>query len=162
MRTPSAASQSGPAELKPTAAAALHRVYLTARGALILAFAVCLIGCLIAAWRQLDMVAGLGFCLACLLASALVRPAALPQVVIAPPALFLLALVVSEALTAQGTSSRGSMLSVLEGVMLTLAAVAPWLFGGTAAGVAVAMVRGLPHSFRELRSELSDDKTSGS
>jgi len=108
------------------------------------------------------MVAGLGFCLACLLASALVRPAALPQVVIAPPALFLLALVVSEALTAQGTSSRGSMLSVLEGVMLTLAAVAPWLFGGTAAGVAVAMVRGLPNSFRELRSELSDDKTSGS
>jgi len=108
------------------------------------------------------MVAGLGFCLACLLASALVRPAALPQVVIAPPALFLLALVVSEALTAQGTSSRGSMLSVLEGVMLTLAAVAPWLFGGTAAGVAVAMVRGLPNSVRELRSELSADKTSGS
>jgi hypothetical protein len=43
--------------------------------------------------------------------------------------------------------------SVLEGTVLTLAGVAPWLFAGTIACVVIAMTRGLPDCVRQLREE---------
>ena len=76
------------------------------------------------------------------------------HIVISAPFVFLLAEIATQALTAQGSSSRGSAMSVVEGTFLTLADVAPWLFAGTAICVGVAMTRGLPQCVRDLRAGL--------
>lgn len=128
------------------------RSHLTARGALLGLFALCLGTCLIAAMRQFNVLAGLGFCAGCVLAPVYARPKALLQVVLSVPAVFLLAEIITQVLTAQGTSSHGSAMSVLEGTFLTLAALAPWLFAGTAGCLAIAMVRGLPQTVRDARA----------
>jgi hypothetical protein len=109
---------------------------------------------LMASWLHLAAAIGLGYAGACVLAPFFVRRHALLQVVVAPPAIFLIALVISQVLTAQGTSRHGKALSVLEGTFLTLAAIAPWLFAGTALGIGAATTRGLPQSVRELTAEL--------
>jgi hypothetical protein len=117
-------------------------------------FAIYLLACLVATWRQLDMVAGAGFVAGCVLAPVYARREAMLHVVISVPAVFLLAEVVTQALTAQGSSSHGSVLSVLEGTFLTLADVAPWLLAGTALCAGIAMFRGLPQCVRSLRADL--------
>jgi hypothetical protein len=133
------------------------RVRVTARGALAGMFAVCFASSLLAYLLHLEVLVGLGFCAACVLAPAYaVRPALL-EVVTAPPVTFLLAVVVVQGLTAQGDSSHASMLSVLEGTLLTLAAIAPWLFVGTVLCVVIAMRRGLPDCVRDLRASLRGD-----
>ena len=66
----------------------------------------------------------------------------------------LVAVVLAQAVTAQGNSSHGSVMSVLEGTVLTLAGLAPWLFAGTAICLAVACYRGLPQCVRDLRDSL--------
>lgn len=130
------------------------RVRVTARGALVGMFALCLAGSLLAYLLHLEVLIGIGFCAACVLAPAYaVRPALL-EVVTAPPVTFLLAVIVVQGLTAQGDSSHASMLSVLEGTLVTLAAIAPWLFVGTVLCVAIAMRRGLPACVRDLRAGL--------
>lgn len=138
--------------VRPTATTARSR--LTARGAVLVIFAVCLVTCLIAAWLHADVVAGVGFVAAAILAPVYARRDALLHIVISAPVLFLLAEILTQVLTAQGSSSRGSMMSVLEGTLLTLADVAPWLFAGTVACVALAMMRGLPQCIRDLRAGL--------
>jgi hypothetical protein len=135
-------------------AATTVRSHLTARGALLVMFAVSLVTCLIAAWLHADVVAGAGFVTAAILAPVYARRDALLHIVISAPVLFLLAEILMQALTAQGSSSRGSVMSVLEGTLLTLADVAPWLFAGTAICAAVAMMRGLPQCIRDLRAGL--------
>lgn len=127
---------------------------LTSRGAMLGLFAICLVTCLIAAVRQTDLIAGLGFCTGCSLAPLCVRRAALLQVVLSAPVVFLFAEIVTQGLTAQGDSSHASVLSVLEGTFLTLAAIAPWLFAGSAACVAIAYRRGLRQSVRDLGARL--------
>ncbi len=137
---------------QPTAITVRSR--LTARGALLVMFAVSLVTCLIAAWLHANVIAGAGFVAAAILAPFYARRDALLHVVISAPALFLVAEILMQTLTAQGSSSRGSVMSVLEGTLLTLADVAPWLFAGTVICVAVAMMRGLPQCIRDLRAGL--------
>ena len=120
-------------------------------------FGLFLVTNLVAGWLGHAVVAGFGYAAACILAPYLVRRHALLQVVVAPPAIFLAALVVAQVATAQGTGRHGKVLSVLEGTVLTLAALAPWLVGGTALGAGAAIPRGLRQCVRELRTELMAD-----
>jgi hypothetical protein len=144
------------ARTSPVAAArsrAPDRAYVTARGAIVLMLGGFVACSLLAGWLHLEVLIGLGYAAVCGLTPFLVRSRALVQVVVAPPAFFLAAVVATQALTAQGTG-HGRTLSVLEGTMLTLAAIAPWLLGGTALCVGAAMFRGLPGSLRKLQAEL--------
>ena len=132
----------------PEAGAATFRSHLTARGALLGMFAMCVAACLLATWRQRDVIAGLGFIAGCVLAPVYGRREALLHVVISVPVVFLAAEIVAQSVAAQGSSGHASALSVLEGTFLTLANVAPWLFGGTVLCIGIAMFRGLPQCVR--------------
>ena len=138
----------------PTAA---FRSHVTKRGALLGMFAVCLVACLLAAWLHADAVAGVAFVATGILAPVYARQNALLHIVISAPVIFLLAEIVTQLITAPGTSGRSSVISVLEGTFLTLADVAPWLFAGTLVCIAVAMTRGLPQCVRDLRAGLRGD-----
>ncbi len=127
-------------------------VRVTARGALVGMFALCFAGSLLAYLLHLEVLIGIGFCAACVLAPTYAVRSALLEVVTAPPVTFLLAVIIMQGLTAQGDSNHASMLSVLEGTLLTLAAIAPWLFAGTVLCVVIAIRRGLPECLRELRA----------
>ncbi len=143
-----------PGSLVRFAAPGAASVRVTARGALLAMFTGCLIADLLADWLQLEVLIGLGFCAVCLLAPGYVRRPALLYVAVAPPAMFAAAVAVTQALTAQGTGGHAWVLSVLEGSLLTLAAVAPWLFAGTVLCLAAAMLRGLPESARDFSADL--------
>lgn len=130
---------------------------LTARGATVAMFGLFLASNLLASLLGHEVLAGLGYLAACVLGPFFVRRHALLQVVVAPPAIFLAALVVTQMATAQGTSRHGKVLSVLEGTVLTLAALAPWLLGGTVLGVGLAIPRGLVQCARDLKRELRED-----
>jgi hypothetical protein len=127
------------------------RSHVTARGALVGMFALCLAACLLAASWRLDALAGFAFVAGCVLAPIYARRDALLHIVISVPVIFLVAEIATQAMTAQGSSHHGSALSVLEGTFLALAGLAPWLFAGTAVCLAVAMMRGLPQCIRDLR-----------
>jgi len=116
-------------------------------------FLLCLVAGLLAVWQGHDVLAALGYCLAAVLAPVYGRREAQLTVVLSAPAVFLLAELVTQALTAQGTDAHSSVFSVLEGTILTLADVAPWLFAGTIGCVIIAMTRGLPDCVRRLRDE---------
>jgi hypothetical protein len=131
------------------------------RGALLGLAAADLVTFLIAAWLHAGAVAGLGFCAGAILAPFYLRREAQLQIAVSVPAVALLAVIITQALTAQGDSGHGSALSVLEGTFLTLAALAPWLFAGTAACIAVACYRGLPQCLRDLRAGLRLEASSG-
>ena len=117
--------------------------------------AVFLASCLLAAWLHHDVVAGLGFCAGTCVVARYGRAEALLAVVVSVPVAFLIAEIVAQLATKPAGAHHGTLLLVLEGTLLTLAGVAPWLFAGTAAGVAIAMFRGLPRSVRELRADLT-------
>ena len=134
--------------------AATFRSHVTTRGALVGMFAICLAACLLAAWLHAEMLAGLGFVIGGILAPVYARRDALLHVVISAPVIFLLAAVVTQLLTVQGGSSRGSALSVLEGTLLTLADAAPWLFAGTAICIGIALLQGLPQCVRKLQARI--------
>jgi len=116
-------------------------------------FAWCLASCLLAAWLHLPVVAGVGFCTGCALAAWYCRPAALLRMVIAVPAVFAAAETLAQLAIVQG-GHRRLALPVAGGTLLTLAAIAPWLFAGTAGAVTIALFRGLPRCVRDLRAEL--------
>jgi hypothetical protein len=144
-----------------TPAPGASRVRVTARGAIVGMFGLCLGATLLASVLHLEVLVGLGFCLACVLAPAYAARQAMLEVVTAPPIIFVLAVIIVQSLTAQGDSSHASMLSVLEGTTLTLAAVAPWLFAGTVLCVFIAIRRGLPRCVRDLRTGLRGETGAG-
>jgi hypothetical protein len=121
--------------------------------------AVFLAGCLLAAWLHQDVVAGLGFCAGACVAAGYARPAALLSVVVSVPVVFLAAEIVAQLVTVPAAAHRSTPVLVAEGTLLTLAGVAPWLFAGTIAGLAIAMFRGLPQSVRDLRAGLTGRRT---
>lgn len=114
-------------------------------------FGCCLASCLLAAWLHLTVVAGLGFCAGSAVAAWYCQPAALLRMVVAVPAVFAAAEILAQLATLPSGGRRGLALPVAGGTLLTLAAVAPWLFGGTAGAVAIALFRGLPRCVRDLR-----------
>jgi hypothetical protein len=69
----------------------------------------------------------------------------------------MVALVIAELLTSHADTVRHSLTSAAEGIILTLAAVAPWLFSGVVIGLIIALTRGLPQCVRDLGAELRGD-----
>jgi hypothetical protein len=148
----------GPALATTAAAAPLAgRSHMTARGALVSMFGLFLAADLAASWTGHQVPAGVGFLAACVLGPYLVRKHALLQVIAASPAIFLVALIITQIATAQGTGKHGKILSVLEGTVLVLAALAPWLLSGVVLGVVAAIPRGLVQCTRDLKQELRED-----
>ena len=137
--------------------AGTSRSQVTGRGAMVAMFGLFLAANLVSGWLGHEVVAGLAYLAACAAGPYLVRRHALLQVVVAPPAIFLIALVITQMATAQGTGQHGKALSVLEGTVLVLAALAPWLLAGTAICVGVAIPRGLVQCARDLKRELRED-----
>jgi hypothetical protein len=112
------------------------------------------IGTLAAGWLHLGVLTGLSFVAGCALAARYTRRDELLAVAASPPLIFLIALIITEALTTHGPTARRALESIAEGTFLTLAGVAPWLFGGVVVGLAIAMARGLPQCLRDLAAEL--------
>jgi hypothetical protein len=140
------------------AARPVGRARLPASVTLLCMLALCLATCLLAAWRQLDVLAGLGFCAGCVFAPVYARRGAQLRVALSAPVIFLLAEIAAQSLTAPGSSGHAPALLVLEGTVLALAGVAPWLFAGTALCFAIAMFRGLPQCVRDLRTGTVRDR----
>jgi hypothetical protein len=135
--------------------------YVTVRGAMVAMFGIFLVCSLAASWLNVGVLIGLGYVACCVLAPFLVRPQAQLHVVIAPPAIFMAAVILTQVVTAQGSSRHGRILSVLEGTLLTLAAVAPWLFAGTALGAGASATRGLRECVREVKAEFGREAGAG-
>ena len=71
---------------------------------------------------------------------------------VSPPAIFLAALILVKALTLSG-----GLLSVAEGILITLSNTAPWLLAGTALSLAITYWRGLPENIRAISQGLRGD-----
>jgi hypothetical protein len=117
-------------------------------------------GMLAADWLHLGTLTGLSFVAGCALAARYTRRDGLLTVVASPALIFIVALIIHEALTTHAATVRRTLESVAEGVVLTLAGVAPWLFIGVVLGLAIAMTRGLRQCIRDLGAELRGDPPS--
>jgi hypothetical protein len=136
---------SGPARQEtPTAAR------LTGRGAVVGMAVLFTAGLLAASWLGLIVPAGAFFVLGSALAAWYTRPADLLLVVLTPAPLFAGALILVQALTAQGSL----VLSVIAGTVVALASLALWLAAGVVLTVLIAWRRGLPQCVRDLRRDL--------
>lgn len=123
---------------------------LTGRGAVMVMLAVFALGLLVASWLAWPVLAGASFVIGSVAAVFYVRPGDLLMVTIVPPLLFGIALVAVKAATATGSLA----LSVAEGMAITMAEVAPWLFAGVVLTLVIAWARGLRGCVRELRQDL--------
>ncbi|HSZ38885.1 MAG TPA: DUF6542 domain-containing protein [Trebonia sp.] len=121
---------------------------LTGRGGVVIVFGTCFLGLLIADWAHWEEFAYAVFFMASSLTAYYVRPGSLLAVAVSPPLLFFGATLLEEMLTASGT------LDIFEGILVTLAEAAWWLFAGTALTVAIALVRGLRREVVSLVLEL--------
>ena len=130
---------------------------MTARGAILAMLALFFVGMLAAGWLHLGVLTGLSFVAGAALAARYTRRDGLLVVVVTPPLIFLAALVVTEVFTSHADTTKHALTSAAEGVILTLAAVAPWLFAGVIIGLAIALFRGLPPCLSDLRTELRGD-----
>jgi hypothetical protein len=127
------------------------RPRLTGRGSMLVMLVLFLAGNLIAVSASRPWLGGLGYAAGCLLAVAYARREAMLLVVIPPPLIFLVALVSAELIT----GGNATALATAEGTLLTLAAVAPWLYVCTAAVLVAGTMRGLPACIRRLRAEMN-------
>jgi len=125
-------------------------IRLTGRGAVLGMLAVFALGMLAASWLGWGVLAGAFFVAGSAAAVLFARPHDLLMVTVAPPLLFCIALVGVKAVTATGDMA----LSTAEGVAVTLAGAAPWLFAGTVLSLVIAWSRGLRERVRELQEEL--------
>ena len=147
--------QDRPADQQPAAEPTSFPALASAPWALVRMFTVCLVSCLLAGWLHLYLIAGLGFCVGCVLATRYTRRNALLYVVISLPVIFLAAALAAQLATAAGGGTHHTVVSALVGTVLTLADVAPWLLAGTAGGLGIALFRGLPQCVRDLRADAS-------
>lgn len=127
---------------------------MPARATLLAMLVLFFAGNLLGVWLRLGPLAGLTFAAGSILAVIYTQRHALLLVLIAPPVLFLIALLGVEVLTSPGRTLTASAEAVAEGTFLTLAGVAPWLFGGVILAVIIAMFRGLPQCLRDLSANL--------
>ena len=135
----------------------LPSIRLTGRGAVLGMLAMFAVGLLGASWLGWAVLVGASFVAGSAAAALYVRPRDLLTVTITPPLLFGVALVGVKAVTATGSMA----LSTAEGVAVTLAGTAPWLFAGTALSLVIAWSRGLSERVSELREELRPSRQAG-
>lgn len=128
-------------------------VRLTARGAIVLLFAITLVGRLTGS----SALVGAAFVAGCVVAVLLAPRHDLLSLVVTPPLVFFLATLLVE--TVSAVLAAGSFLQALGlGLFTTMSAAAPWLFVGSALVLAIAWTRGLAENVRELREELAAAK----
>jgi hypothetical protein len=130
---------------------------MTARGAVLAMLSLFFPGTLTAGWLHFASLTGISFVAGCVLAARYTRREGMLTAVVAPPLVFFVALVSSELLTSHENTIGHTLTSAVEGTVLTLAAVAPWLFAGVLIGLVIAMFNGLPQCVRDLRTELRGD-----
>jgi hypothetical protein len=134
---------------------------MTGRGAVLAMFALFFTGAAVADLLHLGFLVGFSFLAGCVLAVRFAKRSALLAVVVSPPLIFLIAVACAESISSSGATGHSGMLSAAEGTILTLAAAAPWLFGGEALGLVLALFLGLPQCVRELRAGLRGPVTPG-
>ena len=117
---------------------------LTGRGGVLVVFAACFFGLLVAHWAHWSELAYAVFFMASTLTAYYVRPSGLPPVVVSPPLLFFVACAAEKALTSSGPTAA------FQATVAALAAAAGWLFAGTGLTVVIALLRGLPSQVRAL------------
>jgi hypothetical protein len=127
---------------------------MNARAAVVVMFSIFLLTYLSADWLHVVALTGFGFAAGSAAAAGRTRRKHLLLVTTTPPALFLAAVIAGELITMHLDHVAATPGLVLADVFLTLSAAAPWLFGGVAVAVVIAMVRGLPQCVRELRAQL--------
>jgi hypothetical protein len=127
---------------------------LTSRIAILAMFTFFLFTSLAAGWLHAGWLTGAGFAVGSVLAAAKTRRSGLLTVAVAPPAVFVVALTCMEAASTSASTTKETVLAIAEGVILTLAGVAPWLFAGVLATLVVTVFRGLPEAIDELRHSL--------
>ena len=97
---------------------------------------------------------GFGFAVGSAAAAFCTRQRGLLTAVTTPPVIFLIAVALAELIALHLDHVAFSPGLLGANVFLTLAAAAPWLFGGLGGAVLIATIRGLPRSIRDLRAEL--------
>ena len=120
-----------PPRLEPAAA-----FRLTGRGAIVALLAFCFVTQLFGAWTGWETLAGAAFVCGCGVITYYTRTSGLRAVVVSPPLLFLAGSVGAQIVTAP------SAFLALEGILVTLGTLAPWLFTGTALTIVIAFGRG--------------------
>lgn len=128
-------------------------ISLTGRGGVSVVFAFGLLGAVLSAQLHLGLIGGLLFAIGCALAALGTRPADLLTLAVSPPLAFFAATLIAQFLAALGDTSV--LQSLVTGLLLALAAGAPWLFLGTALVVAITLRRGLTACLRDLRTRLA-------
>jgi len=111
-------------------------VKLTGRGAVVVLFAACLLGLLIADWTGWSAAADALFLMSCGVVAYYTKASGLRNVVVSPPLAFLGGAACAEVITAPDTFSAAT------GVLVTLGTAAPWLFTGTGLTLVIALSRG--------------------
>ncbi|MFC6082303.1 DUF6542 domain-containing protein [Sphaerisporangium aureirubrum] len=127
-------------------------VRLTARGAVTLVFVITLASELTGSIT----VTCATFAAACVVAVLLVQPKDLLALAVTPPLLFFLVTLISAVVAALGAPSMVQALGL--GMFTDLSAAAPWLFGTSAAMLAIAWFRGLPDNITALKADLRSDR----
>ena len=127
---------------------------MTARGAVVAMFSLFFLGMLAAGWLHRGSLIGLSFVAGCVLAARYTKRDGLLTAVVTPPLIFMIALAGTQVMSAHADTLRRTLTFAIEGIVLTLASVAPWLFGGMILGVVVAMFGGLPRCVSEFRADL--------
>jgi hypothetical protein len=118
--------------------------WLTGRGGVLVVFAACFFGLLVADWAHWAELADAVFFMASSLTAYYVRPSGLLPVVVSPPVLFFVACAAEKTLTSSGPAAA------LEAIVAALAGSAGWLLAGTGLTVVIALLRGLPSEVRAL------------
>jgi hypothetical protein len=129
---------------------------LTARGGVVVIFAITAAGTLLGWLSGIGWVPGAAFVVGCLLAAVSVRPPDLIGLVVSPPLTFLTVILVGEIIAGWGRQKGTAGLFLR--LITDLVAVTPWLFAGTLLVLCVAMARGLPASVRELGARLAAER----
>jgi hypothetical protein len=140
--------------LPGTAVAGWTGACMTARGAVAALFSLFFLGVLAAGWLHLGSLIGLSFVAGCVLAARYTERDGLLVAVVTPPLIFMIALASTQTMSAHADTLRRTLTSAIEGIVLTLASVAPWLFSGVILSVVVAVFGGLPRCVSEFRADL--------
>jgi len=141
-------------ERPPGTAADRAGARMTARGAVVAMLSLFFVGMLAAGWLHLGSLIGLSFVAGCVLAARYTKRDGLLTAVVTPPLIFMIALAGTQTMSAHADTLRRTLTSAIEGIVLTLASVAPWLFGGVILGLVVAVFGGLPRCVSEFRADL--------
>jgi hypothetical protein len=123
-------------------------IRLTGRGAILCLFLVSFAGIMVSGWLGIGALADVLFVAGCGAMAWYAKPGALLTVVVSPPLAFFFACVLAKLVSSSGGTSAA------EGILVTLATSAPWLFAGTALTIVIALRRGLLGNIRELRQGL--------